>query len=63
MLLIETNIGNYGRYKDLYLDMLNRGIRKVTYKMYYVFDLVSQGTMSIDDVRDVYENVCREVMV
>lgn len=58
MLLIETNIGTYGTYRDLYLDMVNRGIQEITYRLYYVFDLITRGRMNIEDVKGLYEKEC-----
>lgn len=54
MFILETNIGNYGTYKDLWLDMKHRDISEVQYTCKYMLSIISKGILSFDEVTKLY---------
>ena len=55
MFLLETDIGNYGTYRDLFLDMKHRGVEKVKFTCKYVLSVVCSGWLTFEEVTKLYE--------
>lgn len=50
MLLIETEYGNFGNFKDLLVFMKHEGLTEVYQTTKYIGTIVNQMTVTIEDV-------------
>lgn len=52
MYYIQTEYGNFGKPRDLYLFMKQEGIKEVTATSYYIGDPVCTTHMTIEKVKE-----------
>ena len=64
MYYIQTEYGNFGKPRDLYLFMKQEGIKEVTATSYYIGDPVCTTHMTIEKVKEwLHENKPNQYIV
>jgi len=53
MLLIKTEYGNFGNFKDLYTFMIEEKIENVITDTSYIFDRVLKSSLTLEEVEEL----------
>ena len=55
MLIFKTKFGNFGTFKDLFLFMHEEKLKEIEIESQYIFDRVFAGTLSYEEVCELYK--------